>query len=269
MSAAARATRPTGQAQGLGTVAGAIEVLLAFTDSAPERGVTDLARELGMDKSRVHRLLTSLAAGGLLVVAPGSRRYLLGPTLVMLGERAARQGALPAAAQPIIDELADASRESVVVCVRDRLGFRTVASADGPSDLRFATELGRWFPGAGGASGHVLFADHPDPDIADRLLADQPGATNLDAATLRRRHADARKDGYSVSHGEFDPRVLAVAAPVVLDGSVVASLCAVGPPAALDGEVENLLDLVRRAAEQLSAALDNPILQSFDPIGRP
>lgn len=111
----------------------------------------------------------------------------------------------------------------------DRLGFRTVASADGPSDLRFATELGRWFPGAGGASGHVLFAHHPDPDIADRLLADQPGATRLDAVTLRSRHADARKDGYSISHGEFDPRVLAVAAPVVLDGGVVASLCAVGP----------------------------------------
>ena len=254
---------------GLGTVAGAIEVLMAFTDAAPERGVTDLARDLGMDKSRVHRLLTSLAARGLVVAAPGSRRYVLGPALVMLGERAARHGALPRTSQPIIDELARISRESVVVCVRDRLGFRTVASADGPSDLRFATELGRWFPGAGGASGHVLFAHHPDPDIADRLLADQPGATRLDAVTLRSRHADARKDGYSISHGEFDPRVLAVAAPVVLDGGVVASLCAVGPPVALDGQVDNLLVLVRRAAEQLSAALENPTLQSLDPIGRP
>lgn len=260
-------TQPAGQ--GLGTVAGAIEVLLAFTDSAPERGVTDLSLELGMDKSRVHRLLTSLAAGGLLVASPRSRKYVLGPTLLLLGERAARQGALPRAAQPIIDELARTARESVVVCVMDRLGYRTVASADGPSDLRFATELGRWFPGAGGASGHVLFAYHADPDIADRLLADQPHATRLDAAALRARHAAARADGYSISRGEFDPRVMAISAPVALDGAVVASLCAVGPPPALDGHVDHLLDLVRKAAADLSAALDDPTPHSLDPIGRP
>lgn len=154
-------TQPAGQ--GLGTVAGAIQVLLAFTDSAPERGVTDLSLELGMDKSRVHRLLTSLAAGGLLVASPRSRKYVLGPTLLLLGERAARQGALPRAAQPIIDELARTARESVVVCVMDRLGYRTVASADGPSDLRFATELGRWFPAPGAPAGTCCSPTTPTP----------------------------------------------------------------------------------------------------------
>ncbi len=262
-----RTAQPT--RQGLGTVGGAIEVLLAFTDAAPERGVTDLAQELGMDKSRVHRLLSSLAAGGLLMPTPRSRRYVLGPTLVLLGERAARQGALPRTAQPIIDELARAAHESVVLCVMDRLGYRTVASADGPSDLRFATELGRWFPGAGGASGHVLFAHHPDPDIAGRLLADHAEATGLDVATLRARHAAARQDGHSISRGEYDLRVMAISAPVVLDGAVIASLGVVGPPPELDDQADRLLDLVRSAAAELSAALDRQTSQSLDPIGRP
>lgn len=255
--------------QGLGTVVGAIEVLLAFTDAAPERGVTDLALELGMDKSRVHRLLATLAAQGLLVSLPRTRKYVLGPALVALGERAARHGALPRAAQPIIDELARTAAESVVVCVRDHLGYRTVASADGPSDVRFATELGRWFPGAGGAGGHVLFAHHPDPDIAERLLADQPHASRLDSATLRAHHQSVRKDGYSISRGEFDPRVMAVSAPVVLDGGVVASLSAVGPPPVIEGQVDRLLGLVRGAAEAVGAALDDLTPHSFDPIGRP
>ncbi|MFT3875994.1 MAG: IclR family transcriptional regulator [Propioniciclava sp.] len=268
MSGFAQADRPSGQR--LGTVASAIEVLGAFTDAMPERGVTDLAQELGMDKSKVHRLLSSLAAGGLLVSVPRSRRYVLGPTLVLLGERAARQGVLPRAAQPIVDELARAARESVVVCVMDRLGYRTVASADGPSDLRFATELGRWFPGSAGANGHLLFAHHPDPGIAERLVADQDQdqASVLDAATLRTRHAAAREDGYSISRGEFDPRVMAISAPVLLDGAVIASLGVVGPPPALDHHVDDLLALVRAAAADLSGVLSRPAPHDLDPIGR-
>lgn len=240
---------------GLGTVAGAVEILMAFTDQAPERGVTDLARELGMEKSRVHRLLTSLASGGLLASAPGSRRYVLGPTLLLLGERASRIGALPAAAQPIIDQLARTTRESVVVCVVDRFGFRTVASADGPSDIRFATELGRWFPGAGGATGHTLFAHHSDPAIAERLIAAHPDVTTLTAEQLRERHAAVRSDGYSISRGEFDPRVMAIAAPVRLGSSVVASLSVIGPPSAVESGADHIASLVCSAASELGAAL--------------
>lgn len=245
----------------LGTVAGAVEVLLAFTDTRPERGVTDLAADLGMPKSRVHRLLTSLAESGLLVQVGSSRKYVLGPTLIALGERAARLGVLPRVAQPVLDRLARQTRESVVLCVPDGLGYRTVASAEGAGALRFATEPGRWFPGAGGATGHVLFAEHADAAIAERMLeagqgdpAERHGPA-LTVTELRERHQAAVLDGYSVSRGEYDARVTAVAAPVRLSGRVAAAIAVVGPPGALEVNLDHHVGLVRAAAADLTQRL--------------
>ena len=55
----------------------ALQVLLAFR-SRPEWGVSELARELGLDKSVTQRLLSTLARRGFVLADPESRRYRLG-----------------------------------------------------------------------------------------------------------------------------------------------------------------------------------------------
>lgn len=248
-------SRATGQ---VGTVAAAIEILHAFGDDRPVRGVTDLAEELSMDKSRVHRILATLHAGGLVTSVGTSRKYALGPGLIPLGERAIRSSITNHGGQLIIERLARRAHESVVLCIADGLDYRTVASANGPSQLHFATELGRLFPGSLGATGHVIFAYHPDPQIVDRLAAAHEPNDQDAAHRICQAHQTVRDQGYSVSYGEFDPRVMAVAAPVQIEGQNVAGLAAVGVPTLMTPRVEQLVSLVRSAAAELAGTIHSP-----------
>ena len=67
----------------------ALDVLLALEDSPAGRGVTDIARALGLPKSAVHRLLVTFQACGFVQQQPETSRYSLGPVLARLGLRAA------------------------------------------------------------------------------------------------------------------------------------------------------------------------------------
>src|SRR5438067_1094353 len=67
----------------------ALDVLLALEQSPAGRGVTDIARALGLPKSAVHRLLVTFQACGFVQQQTETSRYTLGPVLARLGLRAA------------------------------------------------------------------------------------------------------------------------------------------------------------------------------------
>src|ERR1700704_1674848 len=58
----------------LSSVASAIRLLKAFSEDEVDIGISDLARRLGIAKSSVHRLATTLAAGGRLGTGPTPRK---------------------------------------------------------------------------------------------------------------------------------------------------------------------------------------------------
>jgi len=62
----------------LQSVERAIAILKSFSLDRPERGVSELGRELGLHKSTVSRLMRTLEHGGLLSRSPETERYRLG-----------------------------------------------------------------------------------------------------------------------------------------------------------------------------------------------
>ncbi|MBK1787241.1 IclR family transcriptional regulator [Prauserella cavernicola] len=242
----------------LHTVSRALQVLRAFTEDRPTRGVTELADELGLDKSQVQRILATLARQGFTVVDPATRRYTLGPALVQLGRQAEHSPGLRHQLEPHLEKLAAATGESVVVCVPDGFRYRTIAACDGPGMLRYATALGRSYPGHLGATGHAIFAFHPAASAKDLLGADghEP---DPDAVTdLTHRQEQVRQRGYSISEGEFDSRVMAVAAPVLLDGTLFGAVSVLGPWSYMTPNADELVDAVLASADQLGQALRPP-----------
>lgn len=236
------------------TVAKALRVLRAFTDERLERGVTELAAELDLDKAGVHRLLTTLANQGFVQVDPLTRRYSLGPSLVVLGQRAEQSHGLQQVAEPHLEQLAAAAGESAVLCVPGGLRYRTVASAAGPGLVRFATSLGKAYPGHRGATGHAIYALLPNVATVDLLAAagfDEP----MTLAELESRHQHVRDHGYSITFGEFDPRVMAVAAPVIVDGSVFGAVASLGPAEYMKHQRDLIVPAVLTAAADLGQSL--------------
>src|SRR2546423_14543453 len=84
----------------LASVRNAARVLRAFSRAGQELGITELARQLGLGKSTVHRLVTTLTAERLLERGSTPGRYRLGLGLLGLGGNGAVPGGLAPGALP-------------------------------------------------------------------------------------------------------------------------------------------------------------------------
>ncbi|GAA0502700.1 IclR family transcriptional regulator [Saccharopolyspora subtropica] len=237
----------------------ALLVLLSFTDQRPEWGVSELARELGWDKSVVQRLLATLAGRGFVLAVPETRRYRLGPTVSQLARVAERSGALSLLARPVLAKLARETGESAVLNVAHGASYRTVAAVDARGPLSYSAIVGHVMPGHAGCSGHALFAGQPVQEVRE-LFGPEPLTrytpnTPTTYAELRQRWQAVRDTGLSVSTGEFDANVAAAAVPVELAGATVASMTLIGPADRVTSRIDELTAPLRAAGADLAARL--------------
>lgn len=240
---------------GLRTVERALVVLSAFSDERPECGVVELSRELGLDKSQVQRILATLAARGFVTANPATRRYRLGPALLGLGQRAQRSIAMDGEIGPVLHELAQRFRQSAVFNVPDEDKYVCAGAVDFPGPLRYTASVGDPFPGHGGASGHAIFAQLPTGKIEllfPRQLPKLTGNCMTTREALLACYEKVRSRGYAISTGEYDARVMAVAAPVFAAGGVIGSITIAGSAESIREQIDEIVPAVTAAAGRLS-----------------
>ena len=113
----------------MSVLARARAVLAAFDESSPVLGVGELARRSGLAKSTVHRLCGELVAVRLL--EKDDAGYRLGAWLFELGELVPTHRSLSEAAQPILEDLREATHQRVHLAVRDGVDVVYVAILGG------------------------------------------------------------------------------------------------------------------------------------------
>lgn len=238
----------------------AVSVLRAF-GSADEWSTASLGRELGLHKSVVHRLLVTLASGGLLRQDERTGRFRLAPAMVSLGRRAEQSHDVLAIARPVLEHLVEASQETVSLCVLQDDHGVCLANVDSPQSMRFTIRPGESFPLNAGCVGKVILAFQPQRFI-ESLLAAGPlprftDRTLVAPATLGDELARIRAQGYGFSDAEITPGARSVGAPVYnADGDVQYSLVISAPSLRLtDDRVPQFVDMVCRGAAELSRAL--------------
>src|SRR3712207_2090197 len=80
-------------------------------------GVTELAKELGINKSTAYRLLTTLRDRGLVEQDAATEKYRLGFGLVALASSVTADLDIARCSRPVCDRLAEQTRETVTVAV--------------------------------------------------------------------------------------------------------------------------------------------------------
>ncbi|MFZ5782872.1 MAG: IclR family transcriptional regulator [Pseudomonadota bacterium] len=238
----------------------AVSVLRAFAQ-ADEWSTSSLGRELGLHKSVVHRLLVTLARGGLLRQDEQTGRFRLAPAVVSLGRRAEQSYDVLSIARPILHRLMEASQETVSLSVRQGDHGVCLANIDSPQSMRFTISPGESFPLNAGCVGKVILAFQPESFI-DALLTAGPlrrftDRTLTAPAPLRRELKRIRELGYGFSDAEITPGARSVGAPVYdADGKVQYSLVISAPSVRLtDDRVPHFVEMVRDAARTLSHEL--------------
>lgn len=218
-----------------------------------EIGVTELGRRLGVHKATASRLAATLADHGMLERDPVGGRYRLGFGILRLAAAAVADVDLVMLGRPVVEELAESTRETVNLGVRSGDGVVYIDQVNGARSIVSVSWVGRRTAMHCSASGKVLLAwmDEADRDrILTTALERATEKTEIDPGALRAQLAEVRRRGWGQTVGELEEGLNAVAAPLFRgDGSVLAALSVSGPAFRL-----RAIDLARVARSTMDAA---------------
>jgi DNA-binding IclR family transcriptional regulator len=236
------------------------DVLLLFTDGPDLLGVSAVARELGLSKAVVHRILQTLVDRGLVVSRPSTRGYSLGPSAAALGARALRESQLRAVAMPVLRDLQRQTGETTTISALVAGGRVYLDQVESPLEIKMTVEVGRRFPLHAGSSSICMLAFLPAVEQESVLGAELTPLTDrtiVDPAALRDRLAEIRRRGVAESDGERQAGAASVAAPVFgLDGTVLGAVSVCGPAARIDEAArDRIVSRIRTAADEVSRRL--------------
>jgi IclR family transcriptional regulator, KDG regulon repressor len=242
------------------TVRKAMAVISAFSYGEPVLGVSELSRRLGIGKSTVHRILSTLAADGYVERTPDDR-YRLSIRLYEIGQQVAASTELREVAHPALERLRNESGETAHLAVLAGTDVVYVDRLESPHMIRLLTRVGRRRAAHATSSGKCLLAYGAPADV-DRVI--EAGLPRLGPRTITTRRllertlAEVRACGYAVSIEESAPGVASVAAPV-FDGTgrCVAAMSVAGPVTRITPErVDRLIPMVQAATARASRKED-------------
>ena len=196
----------------------ALEVLDLFVDGPPRLSISEIARELELDKSTVSRIVATFVHRGYLSLSADGRLYETGPKAWLLGTRYRLAVLLGETARVVMDDVLNRFPGTTgYVGVLYRHDVYYVAVIDGPESRRVHLELGDRTPMQVIALGRAMLAHLPQEDVTEWLAnltpSDLPARFSTRGALLDELDR-IRVDGYAVNEGDHDPTIAAVAAPV-------------------------------------------------------
>jgi DNA-binding IclR family transcriptional regulator len=238
----------------------AAAILRSFTEAEPELRVTELSQRLGLHKSTVSRILSTLQHEGFVSQNPESGRYRLGVGLVSLAGVALGRLNVRGVSQPHLNALVELSEETVNVTILDGSESVIVLRAASPKPIQYLGWIGRRTPLHCTASGKVLLA-HMTPQKRDLILAAPLPRFTDKTITVRgpllSSLANVCDQGYSIVHEEFEEGFSAIAAPIFNHLSEeVATVSISGPtfrigPGKIEAFIEPLLQTSRTISVEL------------------
>ena len=232
-----------------------LQLLSTLAEMPEGLSAPDLAERNELNRATVYRLLSTLGARGYVVQDPESRRYSLGPAVTSWFMGRDSRVALAALAKPAMQELADATGETVGLFVRNGMHRICISRIDSKHALRHVRELGELRPLVLGSSGIVLLWQMPEDRLAaiikfyDDLLAE----AQVKPEDVRAQIEESRSRGYAASSDAI-PGLAAVAVPVIdLGGRITAAVTVTGPiPRFTAAERRSAVTHLREACREIA-----------------
>jgi DNA-binding IclR family transcriptional regulator len=239
-----------------------MRLLKAFSQGGSELRLTELAKNVELNKTTTFRLLTALENAEMIERTPAGDAYRLGPELLRLGSQTLERNFVAAAARVTLRELAEKTRETVTLEVLVRAEVLTLDEIVGGHMHMIGAlpSLGTRWPAHATSTGKILLAHLPEDELAERLSSRLEAITPrtiTDPQVLRRELLRARARGYATNVEELEPGFVAIAAPVrSAAGTVVAAIGIGGPKSRLSPRaIAAIARMLPAAAESVSVRL--------------
>src|ERR1700709_547365 len=181
-----------------------------------EAGVTEIAVELGVDKSTAFRLAAALESPRTGGRNEDRGKYRLGVGVLRLAGATTARLDVVQEARPICRKLAADSGETVNIAVLSDRAALLPAQVAGQSALQSHNWVGQHIRVHATSNGKVLLSELSSDEVDNRLprLTSYTSDTVTTRAKLRRELTEVREQGYAVAVDELEVGLTAIAAPL-------------------------------------------------------
>jgi IclR family KDG regulon transcriptional repressor len=233
----------------------ACNILKCFTGDKTHFKISDLARELHLDRSTTYRILLSLERAGFVERDEEVGTYSLGLAAFEIGNAYLMQTDLIRASKPIMTDLASKAQETVHLAVLSDIEIVYVDKVDSPRALGVMSKIGQRGPLYCTALGKTLLAFQPEEEQS--RIIQKIRMTPLTSRTITSKQKlieelkVIKKQGYALDRREIEEDVECIGAPILnYLGYVIAALSISGPQKKIGTprEKQFILAVVKAAA---------------------
>lgn len=242
------------------SLARAMKVLECFSVQQPELGVTDIARQLGMQKSTICNILSTFQKCGYVVQNAKTNKYHLGTKILHLSYIVNHHLGLRDIVLPYLHKIAEETHE---VCYFGLLNSSEVLYIEAvypASSQHTRNILGERAPLYCTGLGKAMLAFMPPEEAEQIICGGLKPFTNFtlcDPQLLRSELEEIRMTGYAVDNMEHEFGVRCVAVPIFgAGGEIKAAISVSGPSPRFDRTtILKHAELISRTIQPLQRCL--------------
>lgn len=203
----------------LQTISRSIQLLRCFDDEL-ELGISELAQRLGLAKSTVYGIVSTLEIHNFLEQDSRTGRYRLGTEIFRLGTKV--KSDLLNLTKPYMEKLVTDYCETVHLVVPDQCSILYIHKIESPHSMRICSRVGERLPLYCTAVGKAILAQMDEKGQAAVICATSfhpyTPYTIRDRSVLLQELVKVKADGFAVDREELEIGLTCVAAPV-FDGN--------------------------------------------------
>lgn len=224
----------------LSSVKNALRILRSFSMDEPEKKISNLAESLGISKSAVSRLMSTLASEGFVKKDPETQQYRLGVSVLALSSIVTSHMEIHKEALPVLHQLVEETKETAHIAILEGTDLVYLHKVECKQPIRIFSYVGSRNPAYCTSAGKALLA-FQDERVVERIieqgLVRHTPTTITDPDELRACLKKIREQGYATSDSELKEGVTSVAAPIRdYTGRVIAAVNVVGPNYRIDSK---------------------------------
>ena len=212
----------------------ASNILRCLTKGKARIKISEIARQLKLDRSTTYRILLSLEKCGFVEKDKETGEYSLGLLTFEIGNAYLNRIDFPKLSKPIMTDLALTVQETVHLAVLSGTEIVYVDKVDSPRPLGIMSKIGQRAPLYCTALGKVLLAFQPEDELKRIIhqlkLVPLTSNTIIAKQRLLEELRAIRRQGYALDHREIEEDVECIGAPIRDHrGNAIAALSISGP----------------------------------------
>lgn len=230
-----------------------IDILKLLSNQANGMGVREIGRELDINKSTCHRMLTTLEKEGMVTFDKTTQKYLLSLGTLQIVSNKIQHDDLVTIALPYMSKLRDLTGETIGLHIPVLNHRIVIAQIESVHELHWKSIVGKPYELHLGAASKVITAflkEKSYNEVLDRL------PPNFNKNKLIDEIEKIRSSYFATSFGEVQTGGVGIAAPIIdKSGNIRASISIHALENRMKGELDEVIDYTKNTANNITNSL--------------